>query len=165
MSSNDDIRAYLENLPDDQKMTISELRKTINKNLPKGFKESIGMGMIVWSVPHSSYPAGYHCDPSKPLMLIGLSGTKGGVSLHHMGLYGSMPLLKWFQNEWPKHAAKKLDMGKACIRFKKAEDIPFGLIGELSSKLTPAQWVEQYETALGQRAGASKKLRSRKNKS
>ena len=66
------IQAYLEDLPDDQKKTVSALRKTINKNLPKGFKESIGMGMIIWSVPHSSYPAGYHCDPSKPLMLMGL---------------------------------------------------------------------------------------------
>lgn len=145
------IQAYLEDLPDDQKKTVSALRKTINKNLPKGFKESIGMGMIIWSVPHSSYPAGYHCDPSKPLMLMGLSATKGGISLHHLGLYGSTPLLEWFRSEWPKYSTKKLDMGKACIRFKKAEDVPLGLIRELATKLTPQAWVEQYERALGAR--------------
>ena len=162
MSDSGSVQAYLEALPDDQKKTVSELRKTINKNLPKGFKETIGMGMIVWSVPHTSYPAGYHCDPSKPLMLIGLAATKGGVSLHHMGLYGSTSLLKWFTTEWPMRSDKKLDMGKACIRFKRPEDVPLDLIGELSTKLTPHQWVEQYESALSQRAGASKKLASRK---
>jgi hypothetical protein len=151
MSPNPTIDAFLESLPDDRKQAVQGLRKTINKSLPKGFKEGFGMGMIVWSVPHSSYPAGYHCDPSKPLMLIGLSVTKGGVSLHHMGLYGSTPLLNWFTAEWPKHTVKKLDMGKACIRFKKAEDVPLGLIGELATKLTPQAWVEQYEKALNSR--------------
>jgi hypothetical protein len=146
------VSAYLEALPDDQKRTVSEMRKTINKNLPKGFKEGIGMGMIVWSVPHESYPAGYHCDPSKPLMLIALSATKGGISLHHMGLYGSTDLLKWFTAEWPKHSTRKLDMGKACIRLRKLDDAPLELIGELAAKLTPQQWVEQYEAALGSRA-------------
>ena len=153
MSDSITVQEYVENLPDDQKRTVSEIRKAINKNLPKGFKESIGMGMIVWSVPHSSYPAGYHCNPSKPLMLMGLSATKSGVSLHHMGLYGSTSLLKWFQSEWTGHTAKKLDMGKACIRFKKPEDVPLDLIGELSTKLTPQRWVEQYEKGLKARSG------------
>jgi hypothetical protein len=104
--------------------------------------------MIVWSVPHSSYPAGYHCDPSKPLMLMCLSSTKGHISLHHMGLYGSGALMQWFTSEWTKHSGKKLDMGKACIRFKKLEDVPLDLIGQLAAKLTPRQWVVQYERAL-----------------
>jgi hypothetical protein len=146
------VSGYIESLPYDRKTSVSEIRKVINNNLPEGFEESIGMGMIIWSVPHSSFPAGYHCDPSKPLMLIGLSATKGGISLHHMGLYGSTPLLKWFESEWPKHTATKLDMGKACIRFKKPEDVPLDLIAGLASKLTPHAWVEQYETALLSRA-------------
>jgi hypothetical protein len=152
MSSNPTIETFLESLPEDRKKTVSQLRKTINESLPKGFKEGFGMGMIVWSVPHSSYPAGYHCDPSKPLMLMGLSATRSGISLHHFGLYGSTPLLTWFISEWPKHSSKKLDMGKACVRFKKAEDVPLGLIGELATKLTPQAWIEQYEKALGSSA-------------
>jgi hypothetical protein len=38
-------------------------------------------------------------------------------------------------------------MGKSCIRFKKPDDIPFALIGELMKKLTPKQWIEMYEMA------------------
>ena len=105
-------------------------------------------GMIGWVVPHSLFPAGYHCDPSKPLMLMSLVSQKGHISLHHLGLYGHRPLLEWLQDEWPKHSAKKLDMGKGCLRFKKPDDIPLALIGELASKLTPQAWVEIYENAL-----------------
>lgn len=151
MPANTSVSDYIASLPDDRKTAISKIRQTINKNLPKGFKESFGMGMILWCVPHSSYPAGYHCDPKKPLMLMGLSATKGGISMHHLGLYGSTTLLNWFTGEWPKHSVKKLDMGKGCIRFKKLEDVPISLIVELSKKLTPQAWVEQYETLLNTR--------------
>jgi hypothetical protein len=148
MSSNDSIKSYLDGLPDDRKAAISKVRRAINENLPKGFKEGIAYNSIAWSVPHSSYPAGYHCDPAKPLMLMCLSSTKGGFSLHHMGLYGSTSLLEWFQAEWPKFSSKKLDMGKGCVRFKKLEDIPIELIGQLATKLTPQAWVEHYEKML-----------------
>jgi hypothetical protein len=145
------IKEFIDSLPDDRKKPITDLRQAISKNIPKGFKESVAYNSIVWSVPHSSYPDGYHCDPTKPLMLMCLSSTKGHISLHHMGLYGSTPLLKWFTAEWPKHSKKKLDMGKACIRFKRPEDVPVALIGELATRLSPQQWVEQYEKALGHR--------------
>jgi Domain of unknown function (DU1801) len=144
------VKEYLESLPDERKQAILEIRKVINKRIPKGFSEGIAYGMIGWSVPHSTFPAGYHCDPSKPLMLMSLASQKGGISLHHLGMYVG-PLVEWFKKEWPKHSTKKLDMGKACIRFKKFEDVPLDLIGELASKLTPRQWVEQYQKALTQR--------------
>ena len=151
------VKDYIDSLPEDRQKVVSEIRKAINDRLPNGFKECIAYNMIGWVVPHSSYPPGYHCDPSKPLMLMSLGSTKGHISLHHMGLYGSAPLLNWFQSEWPKHSAKKLDMGKACVRFKKLEDIPLDLIGELASKLTPQHWIEQYERAR-ERQIASKQI-------
>jgi hypothetical protein len=152
MPTNTSVKDYIDSLPDDRRKGFSELRKVINKHLPGGFKEGIGYNMLAWSVPHTSYPPGYHCDPSKPLMLMALSANKGGISFHHMGLYASPPLLNWFKSEWPKRAPKKLDMGKGCVRFKKIEDVPLDLIGELASKLTPQQWVEQYEKALAMRS-------------
>ena len=139
---------YVAGLPDDRKMAVAAIRDTINKNIPKGFEERIGMGGIMWAVPHSQFPAGYHCDPSKPLMLMSIASTKGHVALHHMGLYGSGPLMNWFTAEWPKHSPKKLDIGKACIRFKKPEEAPLELIGKLAAKLTPQAWVEIYQKAL-----------------
>ena len=137
---------YIANLPDDRKELIDDLRRAINKNLPKGFKETMAHGMILWVVPEETYPPGYHCDPAKPLMLIGLASQKNYASLHHMGLYASGPLLEWFEAEWPKHSAKKLDMGKGCVRFKNVVDVPAKLVGELAAKMTPKAWIDIYES-------------------
>ena len=141
---------YIESLPDDRKKIISQIRKIILSNLPKGFKEGVGYGMLCYSVPHSIYPPGYHVDPKLPLMLISLAYQKNYISLYHMGLYQGT-LLSWFRDEWQKVSSKKLDMGKCCIRFKKPEDVPLKLIGELASKLTPEKWIEIYESALHSR--------------
>ena len=151
---------YINSLPGDRKQAIYEIRKVINKRLPKGFAEGIAYGMIGWSVPHSLYPPGYHCDPSKPLMFICLASQKGHIALYHMGVYAG-PLADWFRKEWPKHSAKKLDMGKSCIRFKKVEDVPLDLIGELASKMTPKQWIESYEKALAQQTSKKKTAKAK----
>lgn len=137
---------YLESLPEDRKKAIAELRKVILANLPKGFKEGMGYGMMGYDVPHSLYPAGYHCDPKLPLPFMGMASQKNFIAVYHMGIYADPKLLKWFTEEYPKHAKTKLDMGKSCIRFKKPEQIPYKLIGELVSKMTPQQWIEIYES-------------------
>lgn len=138
---------YIETLPEDRQKAISDIRKVVNKNLPKGFREEMGYGMMGWVVPHKLYPAGYHCNPKQPLPFMGVASQKNFISLYSMCLYSDTKLLRWFQKEWPKHSSKKLDMGKSCIRFKKSEDVPLKLIGELAAKVTPAQWIEMYESA------------------
>lgn len=136
---------YLADLPEDRQKAISKLRKIINKNLPNGFKEGMNYGMIWWVLPHSIYPEGYHCNPKDPLPFMGLASQKNFISIYHMGIYADPKLLKWFQGAHAKASAKKLDMGKSCIRYKKPEDIPFELIGELVSKISPAEWIALYE--------------------
>lgn len=139
---------YMEAIPEERREAMKKLRETINKNLPAGFKEGVGYGMMGWSVPHSTYPAGYHCDPKQPLPFLGIASQKNFISFYHMGVYADKDLLDWFVAEYPKYVKTKLDMGKSCIRFKKPETIPFELIGELVSKMTPQQWIETYESVL-----------------
>lgn len=139
---------YLAELPEDRKAAMTELRKVISKNLPKGFSEGMGYGNMGWSVPHSFYPAGYHCDPKVPLPFLGIASQKNFIAVYHMGIYANPTLLKWFMDEFPKNSKTKLDMGKSCIRFKKPDQIPFKLIGELATKMTPKQWVDIYEKEL-----------------
>lgn len=136
--------AYLASLPDERRPIITAIREQLVKNLPAGFQEGMGYGMLCYTVPHSLYPAGYHCDPKQPLPFISLASQKNYISLYHMGLYEG-ELLDWFRAEWAKVSKKKLDMGKCCIRFKKPEDVPLDLIGELATKVTPQQWMEYYE--------------------
>lgn len=142
---------YIEELPEDRKEIISAMRKALKKNLPKGFKESMGYGMMGYCVPHSLYPKGYHCNPEQPLPFIGLASQKNHIGFYHMGLYSSPKLMQWFTDEWKKHSTKKLDMGKSCVRFKKPEDVPLRLIEELATKLTPHQWIEMYENVLNRK--------------
>ena len=139
---------YLRELPAERKEPVTQLRNTILKNLPKGFKEVMGYGMIGYVVPHEIYPAGYHCDPKLPLAFMNIASQKNFIALYHMGIYGSSKLLKWFVEEYPKHTTAKLDMGKSCIRFKKPEHIPYKLIGELVKKVTVKDWIETYEKIL-----------------
>jgi hypothetical protein len=74
-----------------------------------------------------------------------IASQKNFIALYHMGIYGDEKLLKWFVAEYPKYSKAKLDMGKSCIRFKKLDQIPYKLIGELASKISPEKWIEIYE--------------------
>ena len=141
------VEDYLEELPADRKEAMQKLRIEIQKNIPKGFEERMTYGMIGYVVPHSLYPAGYHCDPKLPLGMMNIASQKNFIALHHMGLYGDPKLLDWFVKQYAEQSITKLDMGKGCVRFKKPGAIPFKLIGELAGKLTVAGWIKTYEAA------------------
>ena len=136
---------YIAQLPEERQEVISKIRKTILENLPKGFEEQMSYGMLGYVVPHSKYPAGYHCDPKLPLPFMNLASQKNYIALYHSGIYANSKLHDWFISEYPKHCARKLDMGKCCIRFKWMDDIPFALIAALSAKMTADNWIALYE--------------------
>ncbi|MGB5007130.1 MAG: DUF1801 domain-containing protein [Ferruginibacter sp.] len=136
---------YLSEVPPERQEAMNKLRKVISKNLPKGFKEGMGYGNMGYFVPHSVYPAGYHCNPKDPLPFAGIASQKNSINFYHMGIYADPKLLKWFMDEYAKTGLGKLDMGKSCMRFKKPENIPYKLIGELCSKITVEKWIEMYE--------------------
>lgn len=140
--------AYLEELPEARQAVVSRLREVILEHLPDGFQETMNYGMLGYVVPHSRYPAGYHCNPKLPLPFLNLASQKQYVALYHMGIYADPELLQWFKEAYAAAGAGRLDMGKSCIRFKKPEAIPFELIGELCTKITVDQWIERYEQAL-----------------
>ena len=139
---------YLETVPAERRESMARLRESFVANLPKGFQERIVEGWIHYSVPHSIYPAGYHCDPKSPLPFISIASQKNFIAVYHMGVYADKKLLEWFVSEYPKHARTKLDMGKSCIRMKKMDQIPFELFAELAKKMTGQDWIDTYERAL-----------------
>lgn len=141
------VEEYLEVIPEDRKAPISKIRSIILEHIPEGFEEVIQYGMIGYVVPHSIYPNGYHCKPSEPLPFAHIASQKNYIGLYHSGIYSDPTLHDWFVSEYPKHAKRKLDMGKSCIRFKKTDDIPYTLIGELMEKITVENWIEIYENA------------------
>jgi len=137
---------YISQLPEERQAPMNKLRKIIQDNLPAGFEECINYGMIGYVVPHSLYPSGYHCSPELPLPFMNIASQKNFVGVYHMGIYADTKMMDWFTSEYPKHCKRKLDMGKSCVRFKKMDDIPYDLIGELATKLTPQEWIAIYES-------------------
>lgn len=140
------IAAILDNVPEDRKEAFCKLHATILKNLPKGFEAGISYGGLGYVVPHSVYPAGYHCKPVEPLPFAGITSQKKSINFYHMGMYADPELMSWFVAAYPNYCKHKLDMGKSCVRFKKIEEIPFELIGELMQKMSCDKWIKTYES-------------------
>ena len=136
---------YLDELPEERKESIQKLRQQILENLPEGMEETMNYGMLGYVVPHSVYPDGYHCTPELPLPFMNLASQKNFVAVYSMSIYAKKEILDWFTSEYAKRCKYKLDMGKSCIRFKRMNDIPYELIGELTAKISTDEWIRLYE--------------------
>ena len=141
------VEQYLAELPADRRTEIETVRKMILANLGEGYEEGMQYGMIGYYVPHSLYPAGYHCDPKQPLGFAALASQKNHLSLYLMSMYDCGLENKEFVAAWKK-TGKKLDMGKSCIRFKKADDLAMDLLAESIRGMPVAKWIEFYEKTL-----------------
>ena len=155
------VAEYLASLPEDRRRAIEAVRKVIRANLDKDYTEGMQYGMIGYHVPHKIFPAGYHCDPKQPLPFAALAAQKNYLSLYMMGVYcgcgegpgaDESPHARWFREAWAK-TGKKLDMGKACVRFRKVEDLALDVIGEAIKRLPARLYIEQYQRV---RAAAGK---------
>src|SRR5436305_9725960 len=147
------VDAYLRSLPEDRRAAISVVRDVILKNLDESYEEGMQYGMIGYYVPHSVYPKGYHCDPKQPLPFAALASQKNYMSLYLMSVYCGCvddnpgnKRAQWFREAWVK-TGKKLDMGKACIRFKKVEDLPLDVIGEAVRRVPASMYIQFCEGA------------------
>lgn len=158
------VQAYLRSLPADRRAAISAVRDAILENLDPSYEEGMQYGMIGYYVPHRIYPKGYRCDAKQPLPFASLGSQKNYMSLYLMCVYSGgdetspgSKHARWFREEWAK-TGKKLEMGKSCIRFKKAEDLPLGLIGEAVKRVPAASYIQACEAALTkQRTSGTKK--------
>ncbi|HEU4436248.1 MAG TPA: DUF1801 domain-containing protein [candidate division Zixibacteria bacterium] len=138
------VKEYLNELPPDRKTAISAVREVILKNLPKGFEEMMQYGMIGYSVPHSVYPPGYHCDPKQPLPFVGLASQKNHMAVYMMNIYMDKETENWFTKAY-KATGKKLDIGKSCIRFKKLDDLALDVIGQAVGRKSVKEYIALYE--------------------
>lgn len=143
------VKEYLAGLPDDRRAAIEAVRRVILKSLPKGYEEAMGYGMLAYVVPHRLWPAGYHCDPKQPLIYAALASQKNHMALYLMCAYGDREVDAWFRAAY-KASGKKLDMGKSCVRFKKLEDLPLDVIGEVVARVPVAAFLNRYEKTLGE---------------
>ena len=140
------VEQYLSSLSEDRRAAISAVREVILANLPKGYEERMSYGMIGYVIPHSIYPAGYHCDPKQPLPYAYLASRKNHMAIGLCNVYGDPATAQWFRKAW-QVAGKKLDMGKRCVRFKKLEDVPLEVIAQVIARTPVKRYIAAIEQA------------------
>ncbi|MBK9974901.1 MAG: DUF1801 domain-containing protein [Planctomycetes bacterium] len=152
---------YMASLPADRRAALQTLRDLVKKHIDPGYEERMDYGMPGWSVPHSIYPAGYHCDPKVPLPYAGFASQKNHMSLYLMCIYGHSGQDKWFRQAWAK-TGKKLDMGRSCIRFKKIEDLALDVVAQAFKRTPVDTYIAFYEkTMLANNKAAAKRSADR----
>ena len=161
------VEQYLDELPEDRRAALQAVREVIRKNLDAKYEEGMQYGMIGYYVPKSVYPAGYHADPKQPLPFASLAAQKGHMALYMMALYcgsdgeNDTPQTAWFKEAWKK-SGKKLDMGNACIRFKKLEDLALDVLGQAVKRMPAKEYIARYEASIGAKKKPARKSPAKK---
>jgi hypothetical protein len=152
------VAAYLKELPAERRKVVSEVRKLIRRRLPAGYEEATNWGVIVYQVPFKKFADTYN---GQPLCYAGVAAQKNNYSLYLMCVYGH----KAFQSrlrDAAKQLGKKLDMGKACIRFNRVEDLPLEAIGDIIASVPVDQFISIYKQSRQTHSRPAKRARSRK---
>lgn len=131
---------YLSELADDRRDAISTVRNVVLDNLPDGYEEMMLFGMITYAVPLSVVPDTYN---KQPLMYAALASQKRHMALYLTNVYGDESVEKWFRERYLA-TGKRLDMGKSCVRFRKLDDLPLELVGEVIGTTPIEEFVEVY---------------------
>ena len=133
------VKQYLAELPEERKEQIETVREVILENLPEGYEEAMNWGMITYQVPLKTYPDTYN---GKPLVYAGLANQKNHMAVYLMGIYSTDLRKENFETAY-KATGKRFDVGKACVRFRKLDDLPLALIGETIRSLGVEAFVKQ----------------------
>ena len=148
---------YLSELAPDERADILKVRRVIRKNLPKGYKEAVQWGMICYSIPLSRYSDTYN---GQALCYAALATQKHHHAVYLMNVYGDPRTEKWFKARY-KASGKRMDMGKSCVRFKHADDLPLDLIGEAIARTGVDAYILSYEKWQRGRKSATKGAKKR----
>lgn len=131
------VKEYVDRLPVERRAAISAVLKVVRRNLPEGYEERLTWGMPCWQVPLRVFPDTYN---GQPLLYAALASQKNHMAVYLCNVYG-LPALRRELVAGFKAAGKKLDMGKACVRFRKLEDLPLDVIGRMVAATPMAAFV------------------------
>ena len=134
---------FVSKLPAERRREFERVRDELRRRLPAGYEEVISKNMLVYQVPLERYSDTYN---GQPLWYVALASQKSYLSLHLLPVYGDGGLAKRLADGF-KAAGKKLQMGKACIHFRRADDLALDVIGQIVATIPPDRWVEIAQAA------------------
>lgn len=137
------VDTYLEALPPEQRAALSKVRDVILRNLPEGYEEAMGWGMISYTLPLDRHPDTYN---GQPLCYAALAAQKNHCAVYLTGAYADRKIEKALRDGFAR-AGKKLDIGKSCIRFRAADDLALDVIGRAIAAVPPDAFIAQYVKA------------------
>jgi hypothetical protein len=137
----------MEELTPERRAALESVRQTILENLPPGYEEAMGFGMITYQVPLETYAETYN---GKPLMYAALASQKRHMAVYLTGVYMDPASRHAFEEAY-EATGKRMDIGKSCVRFRKLDDLPLELIGESIRKFEVDEFVERVKEAHGSR--------------
>ena len=137
------VAGLLAALPPDRARELAAVRAAVAAHLPRGYEEVVVNGMIAWQVPRARYADTYN---GQPLWLAALAAPKSYNTFHLMPVYHSPQLLKQLTADFER-AGKKLDIGKACIHFRRADDLALDAIGRVLAAMPVDKWIGIAEAA------------------
>jgi hypothetical protein len=143
------VQEYLEQLPPERRTVIEAVRTVLLQHLPAGYREAMNWGVINYEIPLEDFPDTYN---GQPLTYVALAAQKNHFALYLMCAYGDGKHATWLADQFKK-AGKKLDMGKSCLRFKKLDDLPLEVIGQLVARVTPEKYIAFYKASRAQASG------------
>jgi hypothetical protein len=150
------VTEYLASLPEDRRRAMKAVRTVIRANLPKGLVEAMNWGMIVYEVPLKTCPDTYN---GQPLAYAALASQKHYMSVYLMGIYGSDELRADFEQSY-RASGKRMDIGKACVRFRTLDDLPLDVVANAIGALTIEEFIAMHD-----QSASLRKARSRRNRS
>ena len=128
---------YLEELPADRRAAIAQVLALVRTALPDGYDEVMRWGMITWEVPLSVSGPTYN---GKPLMYAALASQKRHMALYLCGV-NCLPGVEDGLRTAYAAAGRKLDLGKACLRFRRLDDLLPEAVAEVIAAVPVADFV------------------------
>lgn len=150
------VTEYLASLPEDRRRAMKAVRTVIRANLPKGLVEAMNWGMIVYEVPLKTCPETYN---GQPLAYAALASQKHYMSVYVMGIYGSEDLRADFEQSY-RASGKRMDVGKACVRFRTLDDLPLDVVANAIRALTIDEFVAMHDQSTSLRKARGSRNRS-----
>lgn len=134
---------YLKELPPERRKVVAAVRALVRKHLPRGYRETMSLGMICYSIPLSRYPDTYN---GLPLPYVALAAQKHHYSLYLMNVYADSDEEAALRKAFEK-AGKRPDIGKCCVRFRKLEDLPQPAIARVIRGTSVEAYIRRYEAS------------------